>query len=68
MAGSGTNGAGENDRALIPVPRLAKVPAQDSEFLTDAQGHRIEHTDDSLKAGARGPTLMEDFHFREKIT
>ena len=26
------------------------------------------HTDDSLKAGERGPTLMEDFHFREKIT
>ncbi|HXT34262.1 MAG TPA: catalase, partial [Chloroflexota bacterium] len=26
------------------------------------------HTDDSLKAGERGPTLLEDFHFREKIT
>jgi len=26
------------------------------------------HTDDSLKAGPRGPTLMEDFHFREKLT
>ncbi len=22
----------------------------------------------SLKAGVRGPTLMEDFHFREKMT
>jgi catalase len=43
------------------------VPAQDSEFLTTAQGQRLSHTDDSLKAGTRGPILMEDFHFREKI-
>jgi catalase len=52
----------------IPVPRVSKVPAQDSEFLTDAQGHRLSHTDDSLKAGVRGPSLIEDFHLREKIT
>jgi catalase len=38
------------------------------EYLTTNQGLRINHTDDSLKAGPRGPTLMEDFHFREKIT
>jgi catalase len=37
-------------------------------YLTTNQGVRIEHTDDSLKAGPRGPTLMEDFHFREKMT
>ncbi len=40
----------------------------DGEYLTTNQGLRINHTDDSLKAGSRGPTLMEDFHFREKIT
>ena len=38
------------------------------EFLTTDQGVRVSHTDDSLKAGERGPTLMEDFHFREKMT
>jgi catalase len=38
------------------------------EYLTTNQGVRINHTDDSLTAGARGPTLMEDFHFREKMT
>lgn len=38
------------------------------EYLTSNQGVRINHTDDSLKAGSRGPTLMEDFHFQEKIT
>jgi len=37
-------------------------------FLTTDQGVRVEYTDDSLKAGARGPTLLEDFHLREKIT
>lgn len=37
-------------------------------YLTTNQGVRINHTDDSLTAGSRGPTLMEDFHFREKMT
>jgi catalase len=37
-------------------------------FLTTDQGVRVHHTDDSLKAGQRGPTLLEDFHLREKIT
>ncbi|WP_332634352.1 catalase [Halalkalibacter flavus] len=36
--------------------------------LTTNQGVPISDTDDSLKAGDRGPTLMEDFHFREKMT
>jgi catalase len=38
------------------------------QYLTTNQGTRVSHTDDSLKAGSRGPTLMEDFHFREKMT
>ena len=52
----------------ILTPRTSKVPAQDSDFLTTSQGQRLSQTDDSLKAGRRGPTLMEDFHLREKIT
>jgi catalase len=40
----------------------------DGQYLTTDQGLRVSHTDDSLKAGKRGPTLMEDFHFREKLT
>ncbi|GAA3434063.1 catalase [Kutzneria kofuensis] len=47
---------------------LAGTRAQSGEFLTTAQGVRLPDTDHSLKAGARGPTLMEDFHLREKIT
>src|SRR4051812_41110870 len=42
--------------------------SQASEYLTSQQGVRLPDTDHSLKAGERGPTLMEDFHFREKIT
>jgi catalase len=36
--------------------------------LTTDQGIPIPHTDDSLKGGVRGPTLLQDFHLREKIT
>ncbi|MER5745022.1 catalase [Streptomyces sp. NPDC002225] len=36
--------------------------------MTTDQGVAVEHTDDSLTVGNRGPTLLEDFHFREKIT
>lgn len=36
--------------------------------LTTNQGLTVSDTDNSLKAGSRGPTLMEDFHFREKMT
>ncbi|MBT0769624.1 catalase [Kineosporia sp. J2-2] len=42
--------------------------AQSGDVLTTAQGLRLPDTDHSLKAGRRGPTLMEDFHLREKIT
>jgi catalase len=48
-----------------PTPSPAVTPGQ---FLTTAQGLRLPDTDHSLKAGPRGPTLLEDFHLREKIT
>ena len=42
--------------------------AQAGERLTTAQGLRVDDADNSLKAGVRGPTLMDDFHLRERIT
>lgn len=36
--------------------------------MTTNQGLRVSDDEHSLKAGVRGPTLMEDFHFREKMT
>ena len=38
------------------------------QFLTTDQGLRVSDTDNSLHGGQRGPTLLEDFHFREKMT
>lgn len=36
--------------------------------LTTNQGLKISEDEHSLKAGERGPTLLEDFYFREKMT
>jgi catalase len=38
------------------------------EFMTTNQGLKINDDTNSLKAGARGPSLLEDFILREKIT
>ncbi|MYV54747.1 catalase [Streptomyces sp. SID3212] len=45
-----------------------KKVAQGGERLTTAQGARLYDTDHSLKAGPRGPVLLQDHHLREKIT
>jgi catalase len=57
------NGGSSKDRSLEPFREHPEQAA-----LTTDQGVRVHHTDDSLKAGQRGPTLLEDFHLREKIT
>lgn len=36
--------------------------------MTTNQGLKVSEDEFSLTAGDRGPTLMEDFHFREKMT
>jgi catalase len=56
-------GSSDKNAQLEPFRESA-----DGTELTTNQGLPIRHTDDSLKAGPRGPTLMEDFHFREKLT
>ncbi len=40
----------------------------EGEKLTSSTGLRINDDQNSLKAGERGPSLLEDFHLREKIT
>ncbi|MGW7431581.1 catalase [Streptomyces sp. NPDC054861] len=42
--------------------------AQSGAYLTTAQGARLYESDHSLKAGPRGPVLLQDHHLREKIT
>jgi len=67
--------AGGNDAAPGPREETAKTEALQpftedgaGEVLTTNQGVRINDNQNSLKAGERGPTLLEDFIFREKMT
>ena len=39
-----------------------------NQFMTTDQGLKINDDNNSLKAGERGPSLLEDFILREKIT
>ena len=46
---------------------LHQVSDGKTDILTTAQGGPVADDQNSLKIGPRGPTLIEDFHFREKI-
>ena len=63
MGSSAQHGADHKERQLDSV---RVDPA--GTHLTTNQGVRVDHTDDSLSGGERGPTLLEDFHAREKVT
>jgi catalase len=61
----------KSKRETIPdkIQQLEKFREDGSEeYLTTNQGLRINDDQNSLKAGERGPSLLEDFHFREKMT
>ena len=47
------------------VPR--RGPHDTEAHLTTNQGIRVSDNQNSLKSGARGPALLEDFVLREKI-
>jgi catalase len=63
--GSGGANIGRNP-TVGPLDRV-RVDATDR-VLTTNQGVPIADNQSSLKAGLRGPTLLEDFILREKIT
>jgi catalase len=42
--------------------------SNDQEKMTTNQGLKINNDQDTLSAGERGPSLLEDFMFREKMT
>ncbi|MDB5652651.1 MAG: catalase, partial [Tardiphaga sp.] len=46
---------------------LHQVAEGDTPVLTTANGGPVLDDQNTLKIGARGPALIEDFHFREKI-
>jgi catalase len=61
-AGASTPG---NEKTANLSPHIEK---SDDQFLTTNHGVRINDDQNSLKAGERGSTLLEDFILREKIT
>jgi catalase len=46
---------------------LHQVADEGTDALTTAQGGPVADDQNTLKIGDRGPSLIEDFHFREKI-
>src|SRR6188474_1679078 len=61
----------DSDAAIenLKIADLAKdIENPAGEFMTTNQGVRINDDQNSLKAGDRGPSLLEDFILREKIT
>jgi catalase len=51
----------------VPSDAVAPPWAQGGETLTTSTGVPVDDTDSSLRVGERGPTLLDDFHLREKI-
>src|SRR4029078_3999050 len=47
---------------------LAANSVDPGRVMSGNQGVKISDDQNSLRAGVRGPTLLEDFHLREKIT
>src|ERR1700743_3433595 len=68
---NGTSGraATVHDQKLVigEGGELHQTASSKSAVLTTAQGGPVSDDQNSLKIGPRGPTLLEDFHFREKI-
>src|SRR5215470_9428733 len=44
-----------------------QTAAHGGQVLTTQQGTPVADDQNSLKVGERGPTALEDFHFREKL-
>ncbi len=70
MASSQQSGRGRRRPAIsegVPTESVAPEWAQAGETLTTATGVPVDDTDNSLRVGERGPTLLDDLHLREKV-
>ena len=67
--GSGTSSVAIHDQKLNRGEggELHQLADGAIPVLTTAQGVPVSDDQNTLKVGPRGPTLIEDFHFREKI-
>ena len=78
VTGSTITESTPSDKAGAGEPRLGVNPGNapldrvrvdsSGQALTTNQGVRVADNQNSLKAGLRGPALLEDFILREKIT
>ena len=58
------------DDVEVPVGNAGEVHQRAEDggpLLTTQQGVPVADDQNSLRIGRRGPTAMEDFHFREKL-
>lgn len=60
-------GNAENDNAKLESMEMHREEGLNA-YMTTNHGVKISDDQNSLKAGDRGPTLLEDFIMREKIT
>ena len=64
--------AKQNHEDVVSNPKTDEMAQNRADgygqFLTTNQGLRINDDQNQLKAGERGPTLLEDFLYREKMT
>jgi catalase len=71
-SGGNGNGRGSSNGKGRPSTRIGEGgethQQSTADPLTTNQGVPISDDQNSLKVGPRGPTLLEDFHFLEKIT
>ncbi len=62
----------KNGNSKIPNAKtedlVKNTLSSDGQLHTSNHGARINDDQNTLKAGERGPSLLEDFHFREKMT
>lgn len=66
MASKKTNRQAQPNQKLLDLS--PDIENGSEQFLTTNQGLKINDNQNSLKAGERGATLLEDFILREKIT
>src|ERR1700722_13315810 len=52
---------------VVPAGETHQAAGGDAPVLTTLQGVPVADGQNSLKVGPRGPTILEDFHLREKI-
>jgi catalase len=57
----------DQDVAIGTGGEVHQTATGNNPVLTTQQGIPISDDQNSLKIGARGPTALEDFHFREKL-